>query len=354
MFRLIGKVAKKIGLPPGTLVHVGDRKLEKVRITVIDYDEDHFEEREVENVEECLAYKSKPTITWINIDGLHKVDVIEKIGKMFDLHSLILEDMVNTLQRPKIEDMGHYMSIVLKMLYHHAATNDLSQEQVSVIFGADFVITFQEREGDVFDPVRDRIRNGKGRIRKMGADYLACSLIDSVVDNYFILLDKIGDRMEELESSLVSDEETGSLQTIHQVRTELIFLRKAVWPLREITSTLERGEADVTREPTRIFFRNLYDHVIQVADGVETLRELVSGMHDLHLSNMSNRMNAIMKVLTIIATLFIPATFLAGIYGMNFKYMPELEWRYGYAIVWAIIFSVIIAMLVYFKRKKWL
>jgi len=354
MSRFIKKRSKKVGLPPGTLVHIGEKKTDKVRITIIDYDEANFEEKEIKTVEECFPFKNKPTVTWINIDGIHDIKIIEKIGKHFDLHPLILEDIVNTGQRPKIEDFGDYIFVVLKMLYYNEKEDEIQAEQVSLILGSNFVISFQEREGDVFNPIRERIRSGKGRIRKMGADYLAYALIDTIVDSYFIILEKLGEKIESTEEELVTNPTPETLQAIHHLKREMIFLRKSVWPLREVVNRLERGESTLIHESTGIYLRDVYDHTIQVIDAIETSRDMLSGMLDIYLSSVSNRMNQIMKVLTIIATIFMPLTFIAGIYGMNFEFMPELAWPWGYPLVLLVMVVIGISMLIYFRRKKWL
>jgi magnesium transporter len=348
------KASRKPGLAPGTLVHVGEKKIEKVRIRTIDYDETTLEERELEAIDDCLPYIDKPTVTWINIDGLHDVDVIEKIGKNFGLHPLVLEDILHTDQRPKLEDFDDYVFIIAKMLSYDEEEHQLKTEQFSLILGPNYVITFQERVGDVFEPVRERLRKGKGRIRKRPPDYLAYALIDAVVDHYFFVLEKIGERVESLEEELMTNPTTETLQIIHHLKRELISMRKSVWPLRELIGSLERGESRLFEEKTTVFLRDVYDHTIQVIDTVETLRDMVSGMLDVYLSSVSNRMNEVMKVLTIIATIFIPMTFIAGIYGMNFEFMPELKWHYGYHLVWVIIIAIAIIMLFYFRRKKWL
>jgi magnesium transporter len=354
MNRLIKKRSEKAGLPPGTLVHIGEKKTEKAKITIIDYDETQFEEKEAKTIEECFPFKEKPTVTWVNIDGLHDIEVMEKIGKHFDLHTLVLEDILNTEQRPKIEDFDDYIFVVLKMLYFDESQDEIRAEQVSIILGSNFVLSFQERVGDIFNPLRERIRNAKGRIRKMGADYLAYALMDAIVDNYFTVLEKLGEKIEDIEEKLVSNPTPETLQTIHNLKREMIFLRKSVWPLREVVSSLERGESSLIKESTKIFLRDVYDHTIQVIDTVETFRDLLSGMLDIYLSSISNRMNQVMKVLTIIATIFIPLTFVAGIYGMNFEYMPELKWRWGYFLVLGSMAIIGVWMLIYFRKKKWL
>jgi magnesium transporter len=354
MPKLIKKRSRKSGLPPGTLVHIGEKKAEMPKITLIDYDESHFQEREVKKIEECFLFKEKPSVTWINVDGLHQVEVIEKLGECYGLHPLVLEDILNTDQRPKTEDYGEYLYVVLKALELSNKSNEIETEQISLILGPNFVFSFQEREGDTFDPIRDRIRNNKGRIRKMGADYLAYTLLDSVIDNYFIILERLGEQIEILEEKLVTQPTPETLRIIHYLKREMIFLRKAVWPFREVIGNLERGESSLVKEFTRVYLRDVYDHTIQAIDTIETYRDMVSGMLDIYLSSVSNRLNSVMKVLTIIATIFMPLTFLAGIYGMNFKFMPELEWRLGYPLVWLIMAGIGISMLIYFRKKKWL
>ena len=356
MAKLITERAKKVGLPPGTLVHVGEKPGAEVRITVLDYSESQFEEKEVQNVEECLPFRDRPTVTWINVDGIHQVDVIERLGKQFDLHPLLLEDIAHTTQRPKTEDYGDYVFSVVRMLYYDPSEDEIRAEQVSLIIGPNFVLSFQERQGDVFEEIRDRIRTGKGRIRKMGADYLVYALIDAVVDNYFLILEGVGERIEELEDKLLSDVSPAARHEIHRMKRSALFLRKAVWPLREVISSLSRGESPLVKQATLPYLRDAYDHTIQVIDTIESFRDTIAGMFDTHLSALSNRMNEVMKVLTIIATIFIPLTFIAGIYGMNFEKpgMPELRWVYGYPACLGVMAAVVVGMVVYFKRKKWL
>jgi magnesium transporter len=352
MPRFIKKRSRKAGLPPGTLVHIGERKTETAQITVIDYDETQFTQEKVKKIEECFPFKDKPTVTWINIDGLHDVKVIEKLGRHFGLHPLLLEDILNTEQRPKMEDFGDYIFLVLKMLYYEDNTKQIEAEQVSLVLGPNWVITFQEREGDVFNTVRERIK--KGRFRKMGADYLAYSLVDAIVDHYFIILEEFGEEIEVTETELATNPARETLQTIHTMKKEMVFLRKSVWPLRELVSSLERSGSPLIRESTGIYLRDIYDHTIEVIDTVESFRDMISGMLDIYLSSISNRMNEVMKVLTIFAAIFIPLTFVVGIYGMNFEYMPELRWHWGYFGVLIGMASVAGGMLVYFRRKRWL
>jgi len=303
--RLFKSPIKKSGMPPGTLVHVGEQKTEAVRITYMDYDEQKMQEKQVASIEECFPFKATPTVTWINIDGLHDVKLIEK-------------------------------------------------EQVSLLLGSNYVISFQERVGDVFEPIRDRIRNAKGRIRRMACDYLMYSLLDAVVDGYFAILERLGEKIESMEEELVSAPSEKTLEQIHRLKSEMIFLRKSVWPLREVISGLQRTESSLIKESTGLYLRDVYDHTIQVIDTVESFRDMASGMLDIYLSSLSNRMNAVMKVLTIIATIFIPLTFIAGVYGMNFKYMPELERHWGYPLVLFVMGIVAVVMLIYFRKKRWL
>jgi magnesium transporter len=354
MAKLSKKRSEKTGLPPGTLVHIGEKKAEKVSISLIDYDETQFQHKESVTVEEAVHFKEKPTVTWLNVTGLHEVKIVEEIGKAFSIHPLLLEDIVHTGQRPKLEDFGDYIFFVLKMLTYHEDTNEVLAEQVSLILGPNFVISFQENEGDVFNPVRERIKNSKGRIRKLGSDYLAYALIDAIVDNYFVILEHFGEKIEVLQEEVLSQPGPDTLQIIQATKRDMIFLRKSVWPLREAISVLYRGESPLITESIIPYLRDVYDHTIQVIDSIETFRDMISGTLDVYLSSVSNKMNEVMKVLTIIATIFIPITFVAGVFGMNFKFMPELEWRWSYPIVWLVMLTVGISMLVGFRRRKWL
>jgi magnesium transporter len=354
MPKLIKNRSGKAGLPPGALVHIGEKKAGRPKITLFDYDETHIIEKEIKTIKECFVFKDTPTVTWIDVDGLHEVEILEKLEESYGFHPLVLEDILYTDQRPKMEDYGDYLYIVLKMLDQRHPGHEIVMEQISLIVGRNFVFSFQETEGNVFDPIRERIRTGKGRIRKMGADYLAYALLDAIVDNYFIILEKLGEEIEFLEEKLVTRPVPETLQAIHHVKKDMIFLRKAVWPLREAVSGLERGESSLITPPTRVYLRDVYDHTIQAIDTIETFRDMVSGMLDIYLSSVSNRLNAVMKVLTIIATIFMPLTFIAGVYGMNFKFMPELEWRWGYPAIWLLMIGVGIFMVVKFKKKDWL
>jgi len=354
MKKILGKISKQPGLSPGSLVYTGEKKMDKVKIEVIDYNEAGYKELEVKNIKECLKFKEKSTVSWLNIVGISQADIIKRLGQLYNFHPLVLEDILHVKQRPKMEDYGNYIFIILKMIYYDSQSNEITVEQISLLLGQNYIISFQERVEDVFDLVRDRIKSGKGKIRKMKSDYLAYSLIDAVVDHYFFILEKLGDEIENLEDELMREPTPKTMNKINKFKRELIYLRKSVWPLREVISGLQRSETKLIAKTTGIFLRDVYDHTIQIIDTIETFRDIVSGMLDTYLSSISNRMNEVMKVLTIIATIFIPLTFIAGVYGMNFERMPELHWPFGYLFVWAVMITMGVLMVVYFKRKKWL
>ncbi len=351
------KLSKKVGLPPGTPV-LTEEDTEHTRITIIDYDSKGFVEKEVKTPDECLRYlKQKRTVTWINVDGLMDKAVLEDLCEKFNVHPLVIEDILNTEQRPKVEDYEAYLYIVARMLYYDEKREHIKTEQLSMILGPAFVVTFQEKRGDTLGVVRERIRKGKGKIRKAGVDFLAYSLLDAIVDNYFIILEKFGERIEELEEEVVKSPDPKTLHRLHMLKREMVHLRKSVWPLREVVNALERevrSRSPLIKKETSVYLRDLYDHTIQVIDTVETYRDMTSGMLDIYLSGVSNRLNEVMKVLTIIGTIFIPLTFITGLYGMNFRFMPELEHPIGYPAVLALMLILSIIMLFYFRRKKWL
>lgn len=349
------KRSVKSGLPPGTLVHIGDGSDEAVQISVISYTSEGVEEHQFQQIDQYLQHKfNSSAVLWVNVEGVHDVELIRALGEKHTFHPLVLEDVVNTVQRPKIEDYGDYLFIVLKML-RPVAGGDFSSEQLSIILGQDYLFTFQEGiNSDAFDPVRQRIRNSKGKIRGMGADYLAYALIDAIVDGYFSILEEVGERIVDIEEELALTPDQKSLQRINSMKKEIIFLRKAVWPLREAISFLERGDSKLLQDATRIYFRDVYDHTVQVIDTVETYRDLLSGMLDLYLSSISNRTNEVMKFLTVIGTIFMPLTFLVGVYGMNFKNLPELGWKNGYFALWGVMLALALLMVAYFRKKHWL
>ena len=354
MARLIKKHSRKAGLPPGTLVYVGEKRVEKTTISVIDYNEADVNERTVAKPSDCRQYLTRDSVTWINVTGLQDTDLLEKMGDVFGIHLLVLEDILNTGQRPKLEDLGANLFLTVKMLYRGAGNGEIVSEQVSLVLGKNYVLSFQEIEGDVFDIIRDRIRTAKGRIRKMGCDYLAYSLLDAIVDNYFVVLEDLGDKIEALQEKVLEHAAPETLQDIHTLKREMVFMRKNLWPLRELVGGLDKSESNLVSEALGPYLRDVYEHTIQVIDNVELLRDMLSSSLDTYITMVSNRMNEVMKVLTVIATIFIPLTFVAGIYGMNFENMPELKWRFGYAGVWGVMLLVGFGMVLFFRRKKWM
>lgn len=342
-----------VGLPPGTLVHVGEKVQERTKITWMEYDERDVRESVPEDLPDGLPGALPTAVTWINVDGIHDVGLVERIGNRYGLHPLVLEDILNTTERPKMEDFGDYLFLVLK-LFSGNRDGGARMRQISLILGTDFVLTFQEEESAAFEGIRERIRKGRGRIRKSGADYLAYALIDAAVDGMFGVLEKMGEDLESIEERLIDEPERGILVEIHGFKREMIDLRKSVWPLREVVNGLIRLETPLVKDTTEIFLRDVYDHTVQIIENIETYRDILSGMLETHLSSLSNRMNEVMKVLTIIATIFIPLTFIAGLYGMNFAVMPELNWRWGYPASLVLMGCVAGFMLLFFKRKKWL
>lgn len=353
MQKIVKSRAHTIGLPPGSLVHIGDKKRESALITLIDYSEDFFERREI-NKNELSNLKARESgVRWVNVEGLHEVDVLEKIGEVFNLHPLVLEDILNTDQRPKIDINDDYIYISSKKLSYDAAPAEFDIEQVSFILGRDFIVSISEKDTDVFEPVIKRLKQGMSRFRKMGADYLVYCLLDVIVDNYFAVLEGFGENVEIVEDQIVARTTTQTLREIHKLKRQILFLHKSVWPLREVLSLLERGESLLVQESTGIYLRDLYDHIIQVMDTTETLRDILSSMLDVYLSSTSNRMNEIMKVLTIISTVFMPLSFIVGVYGMNITNMPELGWPWMYPALWFVMVSIAAVMLIFFKKKKW-
>jgi magnesium transporter len=345
------------GTAPGTLRPIESPRTEKVRMTVIDYSADHFKEKDIEHVEELAPYCDTPSVTWINIEGLNDIPLLEALGREFDIHPLTLEDVLNCGQRPKLEDYGSYHFVVMKSL-RLSADNLLELEQISFILAEHFVITIQEIPGDSFEAVRERLRKGKGQIRAAGPDYLTYALIDALIDEFFPVLEKYGERLEALEDIVIRKATPETLNEIHQIKRELLMVRRAAWPEREVINALQREGNDLIRPETRVFLRDCYDHTIQVIDMIETYRDLAGGLLEVYLSSVSNRMNEIMKVLTIISTIFIPLNFIAGVYGMNFDTrspynMPELGWTYGYPAVLCVMAAVAAMLIFYFRRKGW-
>lgn len=349
------RIAQKAGLPPGTVVATTEPAQPPhpaVAITRILYDAAGYDESEFPSVEAAFPAPGEARTLWIDVDGVHDVALLESIGKRFGLHPLLLEDIAHTEQRPKLESYGDHLFMDLNVLHLSADGDEIRTEQISLVLGDTWLLSFNEAPQPWARLLRNRLKADKAHCRRFGPDYLAYSVIDAVVDDYYKVLERIGDRIEDLEEELMAAPTPQTLHAVYTLKREVIHLRKSVWPLRELIGGLQR-ERDLVRESTGVYLRDLYDHAVQVLDTVETYRDLLAGMLDIYLSSVSNRMNEVMKVLTVIATIFIPLTFVAGIYGMNFQYMPELKWRYGYLFFWGIIVAVSAAMLVYFRRKKW-
>jgi len=345
----------KLGLAPGSLVFTGLQKMAQVDITVIHYSEDHFEESNPKSITEVISLiQSFKGVTWINIDGLHDENSIEEICTYLDIHKLSMEDILSVGQRPKLEEYQDYVQAVIKILSIDSADEIIEYEQLSFILKGNILVTFQEKTGDVFDGVRNRIREGKGNVRKRGADYLLYALLDLVVDHYFIVLDNFGEKLEDLETELLNNPDKTILSKLHRLRRETLLLRRTVYPLREMIGRFEKLEEPLISNSIKIFIRDLYDHTVKVIENIEILRDMTSGLLDLYMNTTSNKMNEIMKVLTIMTSIFIPLTFIAGVYGMNFTNMPELQHKYGYFVILGVMAVVVLGMLYFLKRKKWL
>jgi magnesium transporter len=351
---------KKPGAAPGTVQHIGEKRVENVEIQVYDYDAKHIEEVSIDSIEDCEPYVKSPSNTWINIQGLHDIEKLKNIWSQFDLHPLIQEDIVNTSQRAKMEQYENCVYFVMRMLWYNTDEQTVEGEQISIILGENFVLSFQESDQPIFRPVVDRLNLSKSRIRSQDTDYLAYAIIDTITDHYFSLLGALAEQMEQIEDQLLDDPDEDTFQAIHELRQKIVFCRKSVWPARDMLNSVIRNESPFIQESTKIYFRDVYDHMVQIIDNIDNYRDLILSMHDMYMSHVSNKMNEVMKVLTIIATIFIPLTFIAGIYGMNFDpsaspyNMPELSWYWGYPTAWGIMIVVGIIMVVYFKRKGWL
>jgi magnesium transporter len=355
MFESLHRRIRKKGLPPGTVTYVGRSQSAGVSLEVIHADETGVRQARLDNAEGCAAYVDAPGLTWINLDGLHDPDCVTRLGELFGLHPLVLEDIVHTGQRPKLDELDGALFVVLKMLRYDEEERTVEDEQVSFVLQDRLLLTFQEKGGgDVFGEVRKRLMSGAGKLAKHGPDYLMYALIDAVVDNYFVVLERMGEDIEEVEEALLDSPSPTELETIHDLRREALFLRRFVWPLREVLARLEKGGSPLIKEGTNPYLRDLYDHTIQVMDTVETFRDMLSGMLDLYLSNVSLKLNETMKVLTMISTIFIPLSFLASLYGMNFRHMPELESPYGYYAVLGVMACTVLGMVAFFYRKGWL
>ncbi len=345
-------IPENIGAPPGTLFYNGEVRTDRIKITLIEYNESEFFEDEFYDLSDCLSHVKPNMVKWINVEGLHKPDLVEKIGKIYNIHPLTMEDIVHVDQRPKFEDYEHYVVAIMKMI---SFNKEVESEQLAIILCENTVISFQEPSGgDAFDIIRARLRQNKGRVRKLGPDYLAYALMDAVVDCYFMAIEKIGDRIEDIEEDIIDGSDKKSLLELYHLKREMIYLRKQVWPMRDMINNMVRSETNLINPTSDIYLRDLSDHVTRIIDTVETYRDLLSGIMDIYLSTNANKMNEVMKVLTIMSSIFIPVTFIAGVYGMNFDNMPELRTRNGYFITWGVMLSVIFGLVIYFRRKKWM
>jgi magnesium transporter len=352
--RLIRRRVKPSGSMPGTIVHTGVRKVDAVTFDVVYYNADGFEEYHPATLEDCFPFEGPRQTSWLNVDGLHDTEQITRLGELAHLHPLVIEDIANTSQRPKIENYDGRVYIVMRMLRANPETNEIDEEQLSLVLSAHTLISVQEAPGDVFDPVRDRIRNARGKIRQRGPDYLAYALMDAVVDEYFAIIEALSDRLEATEDAVLGDPTRDDMANLHRLRGELLIVRRAIYPLREIFSALIRDDLDLITDETKLFLRDTYDHAVQIIDSVETLRDVVSGLMELYVSNVSLRMNEVMKVLTVVGTVFIPLTFLVGVYGMNFRAMPELNWPWAYPLLWVVMILLASGMIFHFHRRGWL
>ena len=348
------KSTKALNQAPGTVTYVGRKENTETILEVIDYNAESYERHSNQTPEAAFKFEEETKTTWININGLSKTKEIEKLGKYFELHPLIIEDIVNTNQRPKIDEYQDYFFIVAKMLYYKE-DGELENEHISIVLGKDYVLTFQEAGGDVFDGVRDRLSSAKGRIRSRGADYLMYALLDAIVDHYFVVVEEMSDKIETMEEQLLSAQPSDEITfEIQELKRTMLRIRRAVFPLREVVSRLEKVNSDLIQEQTVNYIKDLFDHIIQVSENIDIYREMSWGLMDMYMTTINNKMNEVMKVLTIMASIFIPLTFIAGIYGMNFEYMPELQWKYSYFILWGVMFVLFLLMIFFFKKKKWI
>jgi magnesium transporter len=347
------KQSSKIGLAPGSIVYIGSNPEQKVSIDLIDYNSDAISFKKIKNLEECLNYAGNNNVTWINATGLSDISFIQQVGKTFDLHRLLLEDVVNTKHRPKLDEYPDFVYIILKMLYYNEE-DELEVEHLNLLMSKKYVLTLQEISTDVFGPLRKRIEEASGRIRHRGTDYLTFAIMDSIIDHYFLIIERIGEKIIDLENKLFDGAEQDTIvRDIQNLKHEVIKVRRAIFPIREVVSRFEKLGDEVVEPETQPYARDLYDNTIQVIEAIESFRDSVNSLMDMHMNNISNNMNNVMKVLTIIATMFIPLTFIAGVYGMNFEYIPELKWHFGYLAFWVLIVVLIVLMMVYFRRKKW-
>ena len=339
---------------PGTVQYIGKPRSEKTKIELLEYNESEVAEYVLDRPEQIRKFLETDKVKWIRITGVHDAELITRIGELFHINQLELEDLSNTSQRPRMEERDHYIFQIFKALLLNTEENDVTIEQVSLILGENYVISFHETAPELFSTLWNRILTGKGRVRKMKSDYLAFALADIMIDQYFKILEDIGDNIEIIENELVSNPGGANQESIYRLKRRLVYVGRTIWPVRELINEIERSDNSLIHEENRIYFRNIYDHTVQIIETLDSLRDLTSGMMDLYLSSVSLKLNEIMKVLTIFSALFIPLTFLAGVYGMNFKFLPELQWQWGYPVFWIICIIATVLMVLYFKRKKWM
>ena len=350
----LSPLSEKVGMSPGSLIHIGDVHDQEPAITVTNYNKKHAEVHKVESIDEILKLKENETITWVDIEGLRNTELIDSIGQTFNIHPLVLEDILNTHQRPKFEDHDDYQYIVLKRLTLENTGSAVNYEQISILLLKNFVFTFKEKADDLFQPIVKRIQNSKSRIRGLNSDYLTYAILDSIVDQNFTLLESLDEIIDSIEEQLLINPATKTLRHIQGIKRELIYIRRSISPLRELLAAILRNENPLIKEKTKIYYKDVYDHVLRISETIELQRDMVYGLMDMYQTSISNKMNEVMKVLTVFASIFIPLTFIAGVYGMNFEYMPELKWRLAYPILWVVFIVVGVGLLVYFRKKKWL
>ncbi len=349
------RAADKSGLPAGTLVHIGAKHQSECKISAIQYNAETFIRHEISAISDLQQLQNTELITWVNIDGLSNIGIVESIGHELNIHPLVLEDILSTHQRPKLEEYEDFLYLVIKGIsLDPDKIFSLQYEQISILLLANYVITFKEKPDTTFDPVYHYLQNRNGRLRLNGSDYLAYVILDIVVDGYFVVEDSLDDVIDSLEDNILFNSNKEMLQTIQQIRRSLISMKRNISPLRELLATIQRIDTPLLQEKTLRYFGDVYDHVLRVIDSLDSYRERISAMHDIYLSSISNKMNETMKILTIFASIFIPLTFIAGIYGMNFEYMPELKWRWAYPALWVIFIVISVSLLIYFKKKRWL
>ena len=352
---VLSSAADKSGLPPGTLIHIGEKHASECKISVTQYNADTLIRQEINSIAELKQLRNAELITWVNVDGLSDIHIVENIGQELNIHPLVLEDILSTHQRPKLEEYDDFLYLVIKGISLSQEKNfNLHYEQISILLLANYVVTFKEKADDTFDPINNHLQNHNGRLRQLGSDYLAYVILDTVVDEYFVVEDSLDGIIDPLEDNILFNSNKEMLQTVQQIRRGLISMKRNISPLRELLATIQRIDTPLLQEKTLRYYGDVYDHVLRVTDSLESYRERISAMHDIYLSSISNKLNETMKILTIFASIFIPLTFIAGIYGMNFEYMPELKWRWGYPAVWAVFIMISAGLLILFKRKKWI